>query len=91
MREGLLSAPGVLTEHTPAAERDQRALREARVLDARALEEQAPRMTRVLVLVHDKRVRRYPLPDDVPLRDSYVIDGLEWTVVDVIPPSRIEP
>lgn len=41
-------------------------------------------MTRVVVLVSGKSVRRYPLPDDMELKDHYTIDGRTWTVTDFL-------
>lgn len=39
--------------------------------------------SRTVVLICGKRKRTYPVPADTPLQDTYVIDGLTWTVVDV--------
>lgn len=41
-------------------------------------------MSRIVVLVSGHRKRRYPLPPNVELQDSYLLDGLRWTVVAVL-------
>jgi hypothetical protein len=40
--------------------------------------------SRIVVLVSGKSVRRYPLLDGVALKDSYEMDGRQWTVTAVL-------
>ena len=44
---------------------------------------------RVVVLIAGDRKHRYPLPPNVELQDSYLIDGIRWTVVAVLTTDEI--
>ena len=41
-------------------------------------------MTRTVVLVSGSRKRTYPVPNGTELQDSYLLDGIRWTVVAVL-------
>ena len=46
-------------------------------------------MTRTVVLVSGSRKRTYRVPNGTELQDSYLLDGIRWTVVAVLTTDQI--